>query len=169
MLAMAARFAQWLPIAHERDVAARTRRVMKMAKHCLKSIGLAAFFAGCSLGVAMAQTPHFDPAELKALVKKPPGAAAPSGSGSGKLAGTPAAAPAAGWNTGHCWTSIWQYDGTNYYIYAFNVAGDYYYSYINSPLISSLQSTLLDVCRTGQQYGVYLNSDGAIIDVQTKW
>ncbi|MGH6813789.1 MAG: hypothetical protein ACREDM_16110, partial [Methylocella sp.] len=94
--------------------------------------------------------------------------------GGGKLGAGPSASVAivAGWNLQHCYTSVWfTPDNVNFYIYAFDREGTFWFYGINTPLHASAQEELVNVCRTGQLYGVFVTNagTGAYDEIWDKW
>jgi hypothetical protein len=141
----------------------------------MKSFGLAAVALTCAVslspilaGSASAQSAPPNPATLNGMIH--PGV--PAGGGNA-AAGTNAAmttqAIATGWNYQHCYAAVYYTpDNVNYYEFAFNVEGTYFYYVINSPLAALAQLQLKNACDTGHQYAVYVTSasTGAYSEIQ---
>jgi hypothetical protein len=138
-----------------------------------KSLGMSAVALSCGLavtsllsGAAYAQNAAPGPDELKALIH--PGV--PSGGGAAGTNGTMSiqASIVSGWNYAHCYAAVYATDGTNYYEFAFNVEGTYFYYVINSPFAALAQIQLKNACDTGHQYAVYVTntSTGAYSEIQ---
>ena len=135
----------------------------------MSAIALSCGLALTSLlsGAAYAQTATPGPDELKAMIH--PGAPA----GGGRAAGTNGtmstqASIVSGWNYQHCYASVYYTDGTNYYEFAFNLEGTYFYYGINSPFAAIAQIQLKNACDTGHEYAVYVTntSTGAYTQIQ---
>lgn len=128
----------------------------------LKYVGLAAIALSSSIAVAQAEP--MTPQALHALIK--PG----ESNAYGKLGGTTSEFSGAGQYYRHCYEADWYDDGTYYYIFAFNLEGDYEYSSV--PHAGSgntvTQTTLNVLCSTGQGYFIYLNSSGGFYYIQEK-
>jgi hypothetical protein len=126
-------------------------------------LGLAAIALACTTVIASAQTvappaPQALGALLKGVVKGG-GVATPSAGATANLS--------SGWNLQHCYTSIWYTDGTNNYLFAFNLEGTYFYT--ENDIYTA--NTLLHVCDYGYEYGVYVTntSTGAYSEIYSKW
>ena len=136
----------------------------------MKSLGLAAIALACSTSIAAAQQAAPTPGELAALLH--PGVTLGGGRlSTGAAANGANASVSTGWNYQHCYTNIWYSSGTSTYLFAFNVEGTYFYA-PNGPGggYAGAANTLLQVCNTGQLYGVYVTdaSSLAFSDIQTK-
>ena len=134
----------------------------------MKALGVAAVALACSTNIAAAQQAAATPEEVAALLHQ--GVAM----GGGRLS-TGAAANAAnlstGWNFQHCWTAQWYTNGSSAYVFAYNLEGTYFYA-PNGPGggYAGAANTLLQVCDTGQLYGVYVTDPSTLAFswIQTK-
>jgi len=142
----------------------------RSAEMTMKFLGLATIALAWSTSIAAAQEAVPTPQELGKLLH--PGVL----QGGGKTptgAASNAAAVSSGWNVQHCWTSVWYSTGSNGYLFAFNIEGTYFYAQ-NGPGgggYSGAANTLLQVCNTGELYGVYVTdpSSLAFAEIQSKW
>jgi hypothetical protein len=128
-----------------------------------KFLGLAAIALACTTAIASAQTAGPPtPQALGALLK-----GGDKGGGVVNPGAGPTANLSSGWNLQHCYTSVWYFDGSNNYIFAFNQEGTYYYAENNT----YPGNTLLHVCDYGWEYGVYVTntSSGAYSEIYSKW
>ncbi|MDQ6702097.1 MAG: hypothetical protein M3Z96_02800 [Pseudomonadota bacterium] len=145
-----------------------------MAYKYLKYAGLAALLLGCSAGLAQAG-PAPTPDELRAMINS--GTKSTVGidgktitTGGNARAGSTAIV--SGFNLEHCATSVWfTPDNVSFFIFAFNNDGSVFFAGINTPLITSVQEELIDVCRAGQLYGVFVTntSTGAFDEIVDKF
>ncbi|MBV8357729.1 MAG: hypothetical protein JO189_07300 [Deltaproteobacteria bacterium] len=135
-----------------------------------KSLGLAAIALACSTSIAAAQQAAPTPGELAALLH--PGVTLGGGRLSTGAAGNAAnaASVSTGWNYQHCYTAVWYSSGISTYVIAYNVEGTYFYAPWSGGAYAGAANTLLQVCGTGQQYGVYVTetSSLAFSDILTK-
>ncbi len=75
---------------------------------------------------------------------------------------------ATGWYAFRCSADTWYWDGTNYWIYAWDFdIGVVVYSGINSPFQTAAEAILIHACRNGSVYFVYVyNTGGGVSDIQ---
>ena len=140
-----------------------------------KSLGMPAIALSCGLaltsllsGAAYAQNAAPGPDELKGLIR--PGVPAAGGQAGGTNATMATQASiVSGWNYQHCYAAVYYTpDNVNFYEFAFNLEGTYFYYVVNSPFAALAQIQLKNACDTGHEYAVYVTntSTGAYSEIQ---
>lgn len=132
----------------------------------LKQIACAGAMVVGLLGSAHAQSAPMDVSKFPV----PPMQAGPGGVKTGGMVGRyKEIAPqftANEWYAFRCEGNSWYFDGTNYWMYAWDFDTGAWASYgVNSPFIASAQATLQEACRNGAVYYVYITNSGGSYDI----